>query len=431
MPAPLKTDVAIIGAGIIGLATALRLAAAGREVLVVDPNEAGSGASYGNAGAIAPYGCAPIGNPDVLRNLPRLLFNPDSPLAIRPAAVAALLPWLTRFLWQSMPANARRNGRALAPLLKEAIPAWRELAEPSGVCDLFRHDGCLYVYREKMPPRHGDWAGRLRGELGIRQEWLTSAEVAELEPALPATAGGLFFPDAAHIVDPSALTRRLAAAAQTQGALFQRARVARSQFQDNGHVRLMCPDLTIDARTVVVAAGAWSRFLARQAGENIPLDTERGYHIEFALSPCPIKRPISPVDLGFYITPMEGRLRVAGTVELGGLSAPPDPGRIALLERGARKLFPDLGPVQSQWLGFRPSLPDSLPVIGRSRRQPNLIYAFGHGHLGMTLAGVTSRIVADLISDRGDGRDLSAFQPDRFGRTVSGLMRDELSLNRF
>jgi len=414
MPAAVKTDIAIIGAGIIGLTAALRLAAGGREIVVVDPNDPGSGASFGNAGAVASYCCAPIGNPDVLRDLPHLLFNPDSPLAIRPAALPALLPWLTRFVWQSMPGRARRNGRALAGLLQDAVPAWRELAEQAGALDLFRHDGCLYVYLEKMPPADSDWGARLRDELGVRQERLTSAEVAQLEPALSAVAGGVFFPDAAPIVDPSALTKRLAAAARRQGVSFQRARVAQLAPQHDGHIRLNGPDFTLDARKVVVAAGAWSRFLARQAGENIPLDTERGYHIEFALDAGPIRRPVSPDELGFYITPMEGRLRVAGTVELGGLVAPPNPDRFVLLERGARKFLPGLGPVQSQWLGFRPSLPDSLPVIGRSRRQPNLIYAFGHGHLGMTLAGVTSAIVADLIGDRNDGRDLAAFRPDRF-----------------
>jgi D-hydroxyproline dehydrogenase len=414
MPAAVKTDIVIIGAGVIGLTAALRLAAGGREIVIVDPNDPGSGASYGNAGAVASYCCAPIGNPDVLRDLPHLLFNPDSPLAIRPAALPALLPWLTRFVWQSMPGRARRNGRALAGLLQDSIPAWRELAEQAGVSDLFRHDGCLYVYLEKVPPRESDWGARLRDELGVRQEALTSAQVAQLEPALSAVAGGVFFPEAAHIVDPSALTKRLAAAAQRQGASFQRARVAQLAPQHDGHIRLIGPDFTLDARKVVLAAGAWSRLLARQARENIPLDTERGYHIEFAFDASPIRRPVSPDELGFYITPMEGRLRVAGTVELGGLVAPPNPDRFALLERGARKFLPQLGPVQSQWLGFRPSLPDSLPVIGRSRRQPNLIYAFGHGHLGMTLAGVTSRVVADLIGDRNDGRDLAAFRPDRF-----------------
>jgi D-amino-acid dehydrogenase len=176
----------------------------------------------------------------------------------------------------------------------------------------------------------------------------------------------------------------------------------------------MCRDRTIEAHTVVLAAGAWSRSLAQHGGEDIPLDTERGYHIEFAMDACPIKRPVSPVDLGFYVTPMAGRLRVAGTVELGGLFAPLNPKQIALLERGVRKLFPNLGPVQSHWLGFRPSLPDSLPVIGPSRRYPNLVCAFGHGHLGMTLAGATSRIVASLIERRNEALNIDAFRPDRF-----------------
>ena len=227
--------------------------------------------------------------------------------------------------------------------------------------------------------------------------------------------GGVFFPDAAHIVDPRALTRRMAAAAEAYGASFQRARVEQLQPQTNREIRLVGRDLAVDAQTVVLAAGAWSRALARQGGANVPLDTERGYHIEFAMAACPIKRPVSPVELGFYVTPMDGRLRVAGTVELCGLSAPLNADRVALLERGVRKLFPNLGPIQTQWLGFRPSLPDSLPVIGSSRRHPNLIHAFGHGHLGMTLAGVTSRMVANLIEDRNDVSDSSAFRPDRFG----------------
>ncbi len=409
----IKTDVAIVGAGIIGLAIAFRLAADGREVVVVDPNEAGSGTSYGNAGTLAPYACAPVGNPDVLRNLPNLLLNPDSPLTIRLAALPALVPWLSRFIWQSTPARARRNGYALAGLLKEAMPAWRALAEQARLSDLLRYEGCLYFYRGKVPQKDGEWAARLRNELGVRQEWLTSEEVATLEPALPRAAGGLFFPDAAHTIDPAVMTRRLAA--EAKGASFERARVDRLEPQDSGRIRLVCRDRTIEAHTAVLAAGAWSQSLAEQGGDAIPLATERGYHIEFAMHACPINRPVSPVDLGFYVTPMAGRLRVAGTVELGGLSAPLNPKQIALLERGVRKLLPGLGPVQSQWLGCRPSLPDSLPVIGRSRRHPNLIHAFGHGHLGMTLAGVTSRIIASLIEKRNDGPNLSAFRPDRFG----------------
>ncbi|WP_439404801.1 NAD(P)/FAD-dependent oxidoreductase [Bradyrhizobium sp. DASA03076] len=411
----IKTDVAIVGAGVIGLAIAFRLADGGRDVVVIDPNEPGSGASYGNAGTFAPYACAPVGNPDVISNLPSLLVGADSPLSVRLAAVPALVPWLSRFLWQSMPARARRNGHALAGLLKEAMPAWRELAEQAQLADLLRYEGCLYLYRGKMPRDDSEWGARLRNELGVRQQRLTADEVARLEPALPRAAGGIFFPDAAHTVDPAALTGRLASAAAAKGAVFERARVDRLRPQEGGRIHLVCGDRAIEARSVVLAAGAWSRDLAAQAGDDIPLDTERGYHIEFAMDACPIKRPVSPVDLGFYLTPMAGRLRVAGTVELGGLEAPINPNRIALLERGVRGIFPDLGPVQSRWLGFRPSLPDSLPVIGPSRRLPNLIHAFGHGHLGLTLAGVTSRVVAGLVERRNDVPSLEAFRSGRFG----------------
>ena len=167
MAQTVKADIAIVGAGIIGLATAFQLAAAGREVVIIDPNEPGSGASYGNAGTLAPYACAPIGNPDVLRNLPRLIFSAESPLSIRPAAIPTLFPWLSRFVRQSLPAAARRNGHALAGLLKEAIPAWRELAHQAQLSDLLRYEGCLYLYREKTPAPDDEWGARLRDELGV------------------------------------------------------------------------------------------------------------------------------------------------------------------------------------------------------------------------------------------------------------------------
>jgi D-hydroxyproline dehydrogenase len=394
--------------------TAFRLAAAGREVVVIDPNEPGSGASYGNAGCLAPYACTPVGNPDVLRNLPSLLLSADSPLAIRLADAPALMPWLLRFARQSLPAAARRNGRALAGLLKEAMPAWRELADEAQLSDLLRYEGCLYLYREKMPAVDREWGARLRDELGVGQQWLSASDVAKLEPGLPPAAGGLFFPDAAHISDPAALTRRLAVAAESRGCSIQSARVERLESQGARKIRLTCPDRVVDAHSVVLAAGAWSRTLAREGGDDIPLGTERGYHIEFAMDVTPIKRPVSPIELGFYVTPMAGRLRVAGTVELGGLAAPFNSARVAFLERGARKLFANLGPVQGRWLGFRPSLPDSLPVIGHGRRCANLIHAFGHGHLGMTLAGITSQAVASLIERRNDAPDLLPFGAHRF-----------------
>jgi D-amino-acid dehydrogenase len=414
MTTKVSAEIAIVGAGVIGLAIALRLAAAGRHVVVVDRDKPGGGASFGNAGAIAPYGCAPIGNPDVLTGLPGLLFSSTSPLAVSPAYLPRLTPWLVRFLWQSLPAQARRNGQALASLLREAWPAWRELSAEAATDDLFRRTGCLYVYRDGAGGSHRDWAAKLREELGVAQQHLTAGEVAALEPGLPKVAGGLLFPEGAYILDPQALTQRMVAAFEQRGGEIHRAQIDRLEPPGDRAARLSGPRMLVEARRIVVAAGAWSRPLALQAGDAIPLDTERGYHIEFAMKDCPITRPVSPIELGFYMTPMTGRLRVAGTVELAGLSAPLNPRRIAYLERGARSVFPDLESPCGQWLGFRPSMPDSLPVIGPSARSPNVIYAFGHGHLGMTLAGVTSQLVGRLFESNNANAEDSPFRATRF-----------------
>jgi glycine/D-amino acid oxidase-like deaminating enzyme len=409
-----SVEVAVVGAGVVGLATALRLAADGREVILLDPNEPGSGASFGNAGTLADYACVPVGNPAVLRSLPQLIFGRDSPFALRWSALPQLAPWLARFARQSLPAPARANAAALAGLLAEALPAWQEMAAEAGLSDLLRKNGCLYLFRRESDLAGAAWPQALRTELGVRQELLTPAEVAALEPGLPPMTGrGLYFPDAMHVTDPAALMRSLVEAAKARGAGVRRAAVTRLEAGDR-LVRLSGPELSLQAATVVIAAGAWSKPLARQAGDAIPLETERGYHLEFAMQEPPVRRPVCAVDLGFYMTPMAGRLRVAGTVELGGLTAPPSPRRLAFLERGVRQFFPGLGRLSGVWLGFRPSLPDSRPVIGRAKSSPNVFYAFGHGHLGLTLAAVTARLVAELVGGRGDPGRTAPFAAGRF-----------------
>ncbi|TIS68204.1 FAD-dependent oxidoreductase [Mesorhizobium sp.] len=415
MAAPETVEVAIVGAGIVGLATALRLAAEGREVLLIDPNEPGSGASFGNAGTLAEYACMPVGNPAVLRQLPKLLLDPDSPFAWRWPAFFQLAPWLVQFVRQSLPAATRANALALAGLLAEALPAWEEMVKEADVADLLRRNGCLYLYRSKSDFAKAAGGRALRAGFGVHQEVLTPEEVAALEPGLPATgASGLYFPDSMNVTDPKTLMRRLLDAATARGVSVAQAAVTGLPVEADG-VRLSGSGFRVKAHTVVIAAGAQSRALAMQAGDRIPLETERGYHLEFPTKAPLLNRPVCPVDLGFYMTPMTGRLRVAGTVELGGLAAPANPRRLALLDRGVRQFFPQLGRPSSEWLGFRPSLPDSRPVIGPSRRSPKVIYAFGHGHLGLTLAPITARLVADLIAGRGDRDRLAPFAADRFG----------------
>ena len=235
-----------------------------------------------------------------------------------------------------------------------------------------------------------------------------------MEPGLPATEGGAaFFPQAVFLSDPVAMMAKLAARLTAQGVPHLRHRITRLTRHYDGLV-LEAPGLHLHARQVIIAAGAHSRALAMQAGDAVPLDTERGYHLEFDMERPRLTRPTCPTSRGFYLCPMAGRLRVAGTVELGGLTAPPSPHRLARLLEGARAIFPDLPEPSRDWMGFRPSMPDSLPVIGPSRGGANVIHAFGHGHIGLTLAPITARIAADMIAGREAGLDVAPYAATRF-----------------
>ncbi len=409
----LSTEIAIIGAGVVGLAIAERLLAEGREVTLIDPNPPGIGASYGNAGTIADYAVMPVGTPDVLKNLPSLLFNRNSPLAIRRAALPSLAPWLLRFALQSLPGPAARNAAAIAALLADAGPLWQGLAARIGGTDILQKRGCLYLYETETAYRaaHSDMASRRN--LGIAVDLLAPHELRQLEPNLPEVQGGAaFFPKAVFMADPGQMVQHLARHVTAQAEMV--ATPAERLTRLPSGLRIEGPGLHLHARRVILAAGAHSRALARHAGDRIPLDTERGYHVEWDMPTPRITRPTCPTTRGFYLCPMSGRLRVAGTVELGGLSLPPSPHRIDRLVEGARMIFPDLGDPSRTWMGFRPSLPDSLPVIGPSSAGAEVILAFGHGHIGLTLAPVTATLVADLVMGRPPSRDITAVSATRF-----------------
>jgi D-amino-acid dehydrogenase len=413
----MTTDIAILGAGVIGLAIAERLLAEGHAVVLVDPAPPGAGASHGNAGTIADYAVQPVGTPAVLRALPSLLFDRQSPLAVRRAALPVLAPWLVRFLVQSRPSRAEANAAAIAALMRGAGQMWQELAARIGAADLLQARGCLYLYATPAEAARTapDLAHRRR--LGVEVEPLSPERLAALEPGLPPMAGGAaFFPGARFLTDPGAVMRRLAAHVAARGAVVLPHRAQRLRRMVDG-VAIEGEGLHLLARRVVIAAGAHSAPLAAQAGDPVPLETERGYHVEWDLpaGALPLTRPACPVARGFYLCPMDGRLRVAGTVELGGLTAPPSPHRIARLVAGARALFPDLAAQPDrEWMGFRPSLPDSLPVLGPSRAGADVLHAFGHGHVGVTLAPRTAQVVADLIAGRPPAVDLAPTRPGRF-----------------
>ena len=409
----LTTEIAVIGAGVIGLAVAEALLAEGHEVTLIDPAPPGMGASYGNAGTIADYAVMPVGTPDVLRNLPSLLFDKDSPLAIRRAALASLAPWLLRFARQSLPAAAARNASAIAALVADACLRWEELASRIGGAQILQRRGCLYIYETAQGFQAAQADIAFRKTIGISAEMISPQALAAMEPALPEVAGGAtFFPKAVFLSDPGQMVQLLAEHVLAQATFVQAA--ATELHRNAGGVQIRGAGFQLQARKVVIAAGAHSRALARAAGDRVPLDTERGYHLEWDMPTPRLSRPTCPTSRGFYLCPMQGRLRVAGTVELGGLTAPPSPHRLEKLAEGARAIFPDLGAPDRSWMGFRPSMPDSLPVIGRSAAGAEVIHAYGHGHIGLTLAPITASIVSDLVAGRPSAIDISAYRATRF-----------------
>lgn len=396
-------QVAVVGAGIIGLAVAHRLAGQGHDVTVISPDEAHR-ASTGNAGTIAAYAVDPVGTPGVLRDLPSLLFSRTSPLAIHRPSALSLVPWLTRFLRQSLPGASQANRLALAGLLEGAEGLWRELAGSVGGTGLLRDTGAVYAYDTPQAMAAAMAGIERRRELGVTVETLSAQALRDLEPALPAGrfAGGALFPGTLWLTDPARVLEHLA---QTPRIT---ARVTSLERRGAGW-QVNTDAGPYQAEAVVVAAGAWSARLLAPLGHHIPLTAERGYHLEYDLPEAVLNRPVCPVSRGFYLVPMDGRLRAAGTVELGGIGAPPSPHRWERLDQGVRSVFPGLPPASRRWMGLRPSIPDSLPVIGRL--EPGLIAAFGHGHIGLTLAPRTALLVEQALAG---AEGLGAVQPGRF-----------------
>jgi len=401
--------------GVIGLSVALRMLDLGREVILVDPAEPGSGASYGNAGTIADYAVLPVGSPSVLKNLPALLFNKNSPIAIRQSAIASLAPWLMRFLYQSMPRQTALNIQAIADLVADACPRWEVLAKQIKADSILHRNGCLYLYADQPAFKRGLGDIVNRQKFGVTAEMITPSELVKLEPTLAKVKGGAaFFPNAISINDPGKMLELLLNAVIGAGGQVQKTSATKIERDSSGVIVHLDNTSKVKSQHVVIAAGAYSRQLARQAGDKIPLETERGYHLEYDMDTPLLKRPSCSTEQGFYLSPMQGRLRVAGTVELGGLSPSISAHRVEHLKRGALEFFPDLGEPNRTWLGFRPSIPDSRPVISASKKGNDVVYAFGHGHIGLTLAPITAEAVASIIMKTPPPLPLEAYSAQRF-----------------
>lgn len=408
--------VAIVGAGIVGIATAHALLDEGHDVTILDREGPAAGPSQGNAGWIAHTEILPLASPKIMRQVPRFLLDPLGPLSIRPAYLPRLLPWLARFALAARPAAYERSIGGMAALQKSALPSWLALAERTGLSHHIHRRGGLFAFTDKAM---FDAAGRIakrQAEYGITVDMIAPEELGQLEPALTDRfVGGAFHPDAANISDPRLLTEALFEAALERGATFEKAQVDLVAAADRPS--LVGPaGFQRFADKVVIATGAWSKPLAAALGDAVPLDTERGYNVSFPGVTGLTTRPIGFEGHGFVVTPLETGLRIGGAVEFGGLTAPPNHARTRRLYDKASGFVRDLPAFESGrlWMGFRPSLPDSLPVIGPAARSRNVLYAFGHGHYGMTQSAATAGIVAALVAGRAPPVDISYFSAQRF-----------------
>jgi D-amino-acid dehydrogenase len=412
----LGKNVVVIGAGIVGCSAALWLQRDGHQVTIIDKSGPGEGASKGNASVIATESCIPVAYPGILWDVPKYLSDPLSPLAIRWSYLPKLAPWLWKFVRSSGEANVERISIALRTLLVEALAAHKELAAAAGCRDIIQETGWLGIYESDAKFQASQSDFELQRRRGIKIEILKGEEIRQFEPTLqPIYKHAAYFPENAYVLDNFRLVRTLAEDIARNGGKVVKDEVIDFEIGAGGPTAATGKNGRYACDAVVVTAGAWSRKMSARLGENVPLETERGYHVTL---PNQTKRPRMPLysgDYSFAITPLDIGLRFAGTVELGGLDLPPSPARNDVLIKHGRRMFGELDETgRSDWMGFRPSMPDSKPVIDRGRRFRNTFYAFGHGHIGLTLGPITGKLIADLVNERKPGIDLTPFAVDRF-----------------
>lgn len=412
-----KADILVIGAGVVGMACAVNLQAAGFRVTVLDRDEPGMGCSYGNAGHFATEQVFPLAAPGLWREVPGMLLDPVGPLRLRLPYAPRLARWLALFLQASSPARFAAGTQALRQLTAVALDAYAPLIGRTGLDDLFVRRGNLLVFETERGFVLGKAEARDVVPYGVPAQIVEARDLRDLEPALAqGLTGGVLFPATAHTLDPWRLVRRLADGFLASGGTLERAGIAAlSQGPDGVEARAE-DGRSWRAGQVVVAAGVWSKELAACFGHRVPLEAERGYHLMLPRPGVSLTRPVASGERRFIMTPMAEGLRLAGTVELASREAPPDYRRSDILLTNAARLLPGVdGQGGSPWMGCRPTLPDYLPVIGRDPAASGVIWAFGHQHLGLTLAGVTAQIVGALAQRREpEGIDLTPFRIGRF-----------------
>lgn len=407
-------DVVVVGGGIVGLASALELTARGRRVTLVDPGGARNAASFGNAGVIGRGSLFPVPGPALWKGLARYLRNADPAVRLHYRALPAAAPWLRHLLRNANQAAWRRAAAALEPLAAAAYDEHIRVAETVGARDLIVRRGFLKLYRTEAAFAASALEREILGRHQIVAEVWDGAEIAAAEPALIRRfARGLLVPQSGSVDSPGALVARYRAAFEGRGGQIILAKAERLEASADD-VLVGWSGGSLIARQAVLAAGVWSAALARQLGYRFPMAAERGYHRHFRIGRN-LTRPVQDTGGGYVLAPMGDTVRLLTGIELASPDDPATPVQLARVLPEASATLALGEPLDEPWHGSRPSTPDGLPVIGRAPRHPNVVFAFGHGHIGMSTGPITGRIVADLAGQRTPPVPIEPFAPERFG----------------
>ena len=408
------THIGIIGAGIQGVCCGLFLIKKGFVVTLFDKDEPGdSSASYGNAGHFSPYASIPLNRPDILTDIPAMLMSSTGPLALKWNYVPKIIPWFLKFIKNCSTKNMMHTAKYMHQILDLALPAYDELFEEINVSGLVEKKGIMYIWNNQNL-KSRELEINVRDKIGAKQQLLNKQEIHDLEPNIKKIYhAGVFYKKARHARNPKKILLKLFDLFIKKGGKFKKNNIEIINFSNEKPI-IKSTENSFNFDKILITCGAFSKKLTDQMDEKIPLDTERGYHIHFKGYDHLISRPVVFLNRGFGMTPMEQGLRVVGTVEFGGLDNPLSKNRIKNLVNNAKFMLDGLPQHEDEWLGFRPTLPDYLPIIGPSKNYKNVFYSFGHHHLGWTLGAISGKIISTMIANENTNLNLEPYSSKRF-----------------
>ena len=407
-------NIAVVGAGIVGICCAYFLKKSGLSVTLIDREDPGTMTSFGHACSFADYANVPVNYPGLIWDIPKMLLKKDGPLAVDFFYILKNLPWALSFLKNCKKEKVDEIASSLTNLLKHSQISYDEIFKEVNVQEYISHEENLYLFDTKKSLLDYEYANIIRKNNRVKVRNLNKEEVKELEPNIADVYyAGQLFTGSRHTTNPLAISIKIFDKFLELGGIYIKQNVT-NLIQKENSIDLSLGYKKNSFDKIIVCAGAWSNQIANMIGENFPLDTERGYHILFNTNEKLIKRPVAWSESGFYLIQIHDGVRAAGTVEIAGINKKPNLKRIKMIERQSRKVLPQLGEIKSTWMGRRPTLPDSLPIIGTSSKNKNIIYAFGHQHIGWTLGAITGKIVSTISNDKTPNINIEAYSPNRF-----------------